>query len=192
MSDPGRFHVERERFHVELVDDAGTPTGVSTVDLAHRAPGLLHRAFSVLLVDPAGRVLLQRRAATKTRFALRWANTCSGHPAPGAAVPPAAGRRLTEELGVSGVTLTEAGVFRYHAADPATDRVEHEYDHVLVGRVPADTATAPDPAEVADLRWVFPDRLASDLTNHPERYAPWLGDVLAIGLGGPRTHPGPE
>src|SRR5204862_7644009 len=56
---------------VELVDGTGTPPGTATVEQAHEWPGVLHRAFSVLLFDPAGRTLLQRRAAAKTRFALR-------------------------------------------------------------------------------------------------------------------------
>nr|WP_249412386.1 hypothetical protein [Micromonospora endophytica] len=70
----------REAHLVELVDDAGHAVGETTVAAAHRPPGQLHRAFSVLLVAPDGRMLLQRRAAAKTRFPLRWANSCCGHP----------------------------------------------------------------------------------------------------------------
>ncbi len=55
-------------------------------------------------VDAAGRVLLQQRAAVKTRFPLRWANSCCGHPAPGEALAVAANRRLREELGIAGRT----------------------------------------------------------------------------------------
>ncbi|MDT5037250.1 MAG: isopentenyl-diphosphate Delta-isomerase, partial [Micromonosporaceae bacterium] len=49
----------REETLVELVDPAGVPIGSATVGRAHAAPGQLHRAFSVLLVDAAGRLLLQ-------------------------------------------------------------------------------------------------------------------------------------
>ena len=75
--------VDREQLLVELVDRGGRPLGTCQVRQAHTAPGRLHRAFSVLLYDSAGRVLLQQRAAAKTRFALRWSNTCCGHPTPG-------------------------------------------------------------------------------------------------------------
>lgn len=173
----GRSAGSREADPVELVDDAGTGIGSTTVDLAHRAPGRLHRAFSVVLLDPAGRVLLQQRAAAKTRFALRWANACCGHPAPGETAVSAAGRRLVEELGFGDVLLTEVGVYTYRAADPATGRVEHEYDHVLVGTVDHGVPLAPDPTEVADLRWMAPDRLVADLAAHPDRYSPWLRGV---------------
>ena len=170
----------REQHLVELVDPTGTATGQSTVEEAHRDPGHLHRAFSVLLVDPAGQILLQRRAAIKTRFPLRWANTCCGHPAPGTPLAGAALRRLDEELGIADVELRELGVYVYRAADPATGRVEHEYDHVLLGQVAADTALRPDPTEVAEVRWVTRERLERDLTDEPDSYAPWLSGVVGL------------
>jgi isopentenyl-diphosphate delta-isomerase len=167
----------RETHLVELVDAEGGPTGAATVDEAHRAPGQLHRAFSVFLRDPAGRVLLQQRAAIKTRFPLRWANTCCGHPLPGEAPATAAARRLIEEIGVDGVTLTEVGVYSYYAEDPSTGRVEYEYDHVLVGNVPADQRLLIDPAEVAAVRWTSLDELSTGLSRDLRSYAPWLPGV---------------
>ncbi|MDG4790695.1 isopentenyl-diphosphate Delta-isomerase [Micromonospora sp. WMMD1102] len=169
---------DRERHLVELVDEAGTPLGARTVEEAHRPPGQLHRAFSVLLVDPEGRILLQQRAAAKTRFPLRWANACCGHPEPGQPLDVAAGRRLREELGVEAVPLTEIGVYLYRAEDPGTGRVEYEYDHVLLGDFDAARAVLPDPDEVADLRWVHPDELRAGLDADPDAYAPWLAGVL--------------
>jgi isopentenyl-diphosphate delta-isomerase len=169
---------DREAMLVELVDPAGDAVGSSTVEDAHRAPGRLHRAFSVVLVDPAGRVLLQQRAAAKTRFALRWANACCGHPAPGEPVDVAASRRLAEELGIASVPLTEVGVHVYAAEDPQTGRVEQEYDHVLIGELDPAAAMAPDPAEVATVSWVSPAELDAGLAGEPSRYAPWLAGVV--------------
>ncbi|SCL56967.1 isopentenyl-diphosphate Delta-isomerase [Micromonospora peucetia] len=168
----------RENHLVELVDDAGRTRGETTVSAAHQPPGQLHRAFSVLLVDPDGRVLLQRRASVKTRFPLRWANSCCGHPAPGESLVEAANRRLREELGAGPVELTEVGVYAYYAEDPATSRVEFEYDHVLRGEFRPDSPLLPDPAEVAELRWVDPVTLVADLDADPRAYAPWLGGVV--------------
>ena len=169
----------REAHLVELVDDAGRPVGEATVDVAHQAPGRLHRAFSVLLVDGAGRLLLQQRASVKTRFALRWANACCGHPLPGEPVVSSANRRLAEELGLSGVPLREVGLYVYRAEDPASGRVEHEYDHVLLGRCDDPSGPIPfDPDEVAAVDWVPPDRVDADLRRSPDSYAPWLAGVL--------------
>jgi isopentenyl-diphosphate Delta-isomerase len=169
----------READLVELVGPDGVAVGSCTVAEAHTLPGRLHRAFSVLLFDPDGRVLLQQRAAVKTRFALRWANTCCGHPAPGQDLGAAAVARLAEELGAAAVPLTETGVHLYRAEDPGTGRVEHEHDHVLVGRVPADVPLHLDPTEVAAVRWADPAALRADLAAHPEHYSPWLAGVLA-------------
>lgn len=168
----------REAHRVELVDEAGVVTGQTTVRAAHQPPGRLHRAFSVLLVDPDGRVLLQRRAAVKTRFPLRWANACCGHPLPGEPLTIAANRRIGEELGAAPVELTEVGIYVYRAEDPTTGRVEFEYDHVLRGDLPAHAPLRPDPEEVAELRWVPPAVLAAELDADPPAYAPWLGGVL--------------
>ncbi|MFI5840867.1 isopentenyl-diphosphate Delta-isomerase [Catenuloplanes sp. NPDC051500] len=168
----------REEHLVELVGEDGSPHGSATVAEAHVAPGRLHRAFSVLLVDDDGRILLQRRAAVKTRFPLRWANACCGHPEPGESLDVSANRRLGEELGVDALPLTEIGVHLYHAEDPATGRVEHEYDHVLLGRFPAGAAIAPDPSEVAELRWVSPDALRAELDGDDRTFAPWFSGVV--------------
>lgn len=170
----------REAQFVELVGPDGAATGSCTVAEAHTAPGRLHRAFSVMLLDDEGRVLVQQRAAEKTRFALRWANACCGHPAPGQTVFDAAARRLVEEIGVRGVTLHEAGVYLYRAEDPKTGRIEHEYDHVLVGRVPVDPRLDLDPAEVAGVAWPEPERLRADLAGDPDRYAPWFRGVVEV------------
>ena len=171
----------RETHLVELVDASGVPRGAATVEDAHRQPGDLHRAFSVVLVDPAGRLLLQRRAKVKTRFAGRWANACCGHPTPGVAVTDAATVRLREELGLDRVALREIGVHAYRAVDPdRPDRVEHEYDHVLLGWLPADATFSPDPTEVDAVRWVDLPELRRQLALAPDTYAPWLTGVIAL------------
>jgi isopentenyl-diphosphate delta-isomerase len=175
---------DRERLLVELVDSAGAPTGACTVDEAHTPPGRRHRAFSLALYDHAGRMLLQQRAAVKTRFPMRWSNTCCGHPAPGEDVTAAALARLADELGITASqisALEPAGEFHYHAADDATGRVEDEWDHVLVATVTsADLAVTPNPGEVGDCQWVNPEALLAEMAIRPGDYTPWLSDVLAL------------
>jgi isopentenyl-diphosphate delta-isomerase len=174
--------LNREAQLVELVDAGGAALGSCTVAEAHTAPGRLHRAYSVVLLDDLGRVPVQQRAAVKTRFALRWANACCGHPGPGQDVLKAAAQRLTEELGVHEAALHLAGVYLYRAEDPRTGRVEYEYDHVVIGRVPSAITLRPDPAEVVDVQWPSADWLRADLAEHPDQYTPWLGGVLAVAL----------
>lgn len=180
--------LSREQLPVELVDRAGRPLGTCSVRAAHTLPGRLHRAFSVLLYDPAGRVLLQQRAAVKTRFALLWSNACCGHPAPGQDVAAAAMTRLTEELGITAAQvtpLTEAGVFRYRAYDVPAKYVEYEWDHVFRATLTAGEP-APDESEVSGVRWVSPETLAAEIAARPDGFTPWLAGVLGVagGAGG--------
>jgi isopentenyl-diphosphate delta-isomerase len=171
--------MDREQLLVELVDNDGAAVGAATVADAHTSPGQRHRAFSVMLCDRSGRLLMQRRAPTKSRFALRWSNTCCGHPAPNEDVAEAAARRLREEMGLDVRVLSEVGVHDYRASDPATGRVEYEHDHVLVG-LHDGTPPRPDSAEVAEWRWASPGDLDGELGARPEDFTPWLPGVLTI------------
>jgi isopentenyl-diphosphate delta-isomerase len=184
MTSTVQASVDRERLLVELVDGAGAATGACPVDEAHAPPGRRHRAFSLVLFDHAGRMLLQQRAAVKTRFPLRWSNTCCGHPAPGEDVTAAALARLADELGITAGQISTpepAGEFHYHATDAATGRVEDEWDHVLVATATtADLAVAPSESEVSDYLWVNPEALLTEIAARPSDYTPWLPDVLAL------------
>lgn len=42
--------------------------------------GMLHRAFSVFLFTPDGKLILQQRSGAKITFPFIWANTCCSHP----------------------------------------------------------------------------------------------------------------
>lgn len=160
---------------VELVDQDGASLGVAEVEGAHRLPPRLHRAFSVVLHDGAGRALFQRRAAAKERWPGALANSCCGHPASAATLAADAARRVAEELGVAVDGLREVGTFTYQAAEPGGVWAEFEFDHVLLGRLDPGQALAPDPAEVAETAWLTPAqwRARADL-------APWAGRVMEI------------
>ena len=106
-----KYLARDERESVVLVDDQNNAIGSYGKIDAHR-DGKLHRAFSILITNPAGELLLQKRAACKYHFAQRWSNTCCGHPRPGEQVLDAARRRLGEELGFS-VPLEEVTDLQY-------------------------------------------------------------------------------
>lgn len=161
------------RPHVRLVDRDGSDLGTHPVHAAHRAEGLLHRAFSIVLHDGRGRVLMRRRAETKTRWPGYVANSCCGHPDRLDSVLDDAAQRLWEELGVRGLTLTEVGRFVYSARMPGSPWLEREYDHVLVGLL--DGEADPAPAEVSEVFWC-------DVDDWAQRgpVVPWLDEVMAL------------
>ena len=157
------------------VDEQDRELGSGGKMLAHQE-GLLHRAFSVFVFDAAGRLLLQKRAASKYHSGGLWSNTACGHPRPGEETGAAARRRLREEMGLD-CELSEAFAFRYRA-EFDNGLVEHEYDHVFFGRHEGDPA--PDPSEVEDWRWASPDELSRDLQANPQHYTYWLRLALDL------------
>ncbi|GIG61353.1 isopentenyl-diphosphate Delta-isomerase [Longispora fulva] len=164
---------------VELVDEAGTPTGEAEKLAAHVAPGRLHRAFSVFLFDAEGRMLLQRRADGKYHSPGVLSNACCGHPLVGEDPAVSAARRTVEELGVEPPELTPAGTVTYHLelADAMTER---EYNHLFVGRLTG--ACRPDPAEVSEVRFVTRPELEALGADALSRWFPvvWAAASAAL------------
>jgi isopentenyl-diphosphate delta-isomerase len=158
---------------VVLVDPSDQEVGTAEKLEAHRR-GLLHRAISVFLFDRDGRLLLQRRGAEKYHAAGLWSNTCCGHPRPGEPPARAAARRLEEEMGLD-CPVRSLGQVRYRAA-VSDDLVEHELDHVFVGR--CDRDPSPDSHEVSGWEWVALDALQERLDRTPARFTPWLPILL--------------
>jgi isopentenyl-diphosphate delta-isomerase len=152
-----------------LVDESNRATGVGTKTHIHRA-GLLHRAFSIFIVDDKGRILLQRRSREKYHSGGLWANSCCGHPRPGERTQTAARRRLTEELGIS-APLT-FGFFSRYGAELGGGMQENEYVYVYFG--PLTAQPNPDPAEVSDVEFASADDIARRIASKPERYVYWL------------------
>lgn len=142
---------------------------------SHQAPGVLHLAVSLQIVDPDGGWLLQRRARSKALFADRWANTCCTHPAPGESPAGAAVRRVREELGLVVGQLTPAGAFTYRAVDAQSGLVEHELDHVFVAVAGTGSAVA-SAAEISELVRL-PFSAAMELVMS-DSGAPWAAEVL--------------
>lgn len=154
---------------VVLVDADDRPLGRAGKLAAHRK-NLRHRAISVLVFDPAGRMLLQRRSAVKYHSPGLWSNACCTHPRPGEEPAVAAGRRLREEMGIA-LPLGFAGLFAYEA--PVGPGLwENEVVHVFTGVY--DGEVSPDPDEVQDFDWREVAVLRGDIAAHPSRYTPWL------------------
>ncbi|HEX2841084.1 isopentenyl-diphosphate Delta-isomerase [Hyphomicrobium sp.] len=169
-----------------LVDADDREVGTAEKIDAHRR-GLLHRAFSVIIWDSAGRQLLQKRAATKYHSGGLWTNACCGHPRPGESVADAAARRLSEEMGFS-CPLEWLGIVQYHAAFD-NGLSEHEVVHVFRGRY--EGPLKPDPAEAEGFQWCDLDRLRDDIAAVPDRFSVWFQRYIAeewpVALMPPRT-----
>lgn len=155
------------------VDGAVTP--VEKLEVHQR--GLRHKAISVFVMD-GDRMLIQQRAAGKYHTPGLWANTCCTHPQWGEDGATCAARRLSEELGITGLTLRPRGVLEYRA-DVGAGLVEHEVVETFVADAGAALRVTPNPDEVQATRWIGLDDLAAEIAATPARFTPWLRIYMA-------------
>jgi len=159
---------------VILVDAEDRECGTAPKLDAH-AQGLRHRAFSVIVRDPAGRVLLQRRAREKYHSGGLWSNACCGHPRPGEETAAAAARRLEEELGFR-CPLGFRGKILYGIRFDnglAENEVVSVFTGVHTGPI------APARAEVEEVAWLEPEALVADAAARPDAYTYWFALYLS-------------
>ena len=154
---------------VILVDDDDRVIGQMDKMQAHRE-GVLHRAFSVFIINEEGNLLLQRRAPDKYHSGKLLTNACCSHPYPGEHTIEAAKRRLGEEMGLD-AKLDHLYHFGYRV-EFTNGLVEHELDHVYVGR--HNGPPKPDPQEVMDWKYVSPEFLIKDVKDNPDSYTEWF------------------
>ncbi|MFN5911459.1 MAG: isopentenyl-diphosphate Delta-isomerase [Bacteroidota bacterium] len=158
---------------VILVDEFDRQVGTEEKLEAHRL-GLLHRAFSVLVFDSEGKMLLQRRSFDKYHSGGLWTNTCCSHPAPGEAIEDAAKRRLSEEMGIC-CDLEKRFSFIYKA-ELDKGLTEYELDHVLTGI--SDETPHLNPEEAMSFKWMAMNDLLDDVQRSPEKYTAWFRIIL--------------
>ena len=174
---------------VVLLDEGGRAVGTAPKAEVHHRDTPLHLAFSCYVIDPAGRVLLARRALGKATWPGMWSNSCCGHPLPDEPLAAAVRRRLADELGIGGVVVEPIlPRFRYRAAMP-NGTVEHEVCPVFRALAAAGTVPHPNPDEVCGTAWVS---LADLGGRAPGDITPWcraqVPALVALG-GDPRAWP---
>ena len=155
--------------NVILVNEQDQPIGLMPKLEAHEK-AILHRAFSVFILNDRNEIMLQQRARHKYHSPLLWTNTCCSHQREGESNIGAGNRRLFEEMGIR-TELKELFHFIYKAPFD-NGLTEHELDHVMIGSFNDNPQINSE--EVEDWKWMKIEAVKSDMQEHPEIYTVWF------------------
>lgn len=163
---------------VILVDENDNPIGTEEKVKCHLPNGKLHRAFTALLFDNEGKLILTRRAKEKMLWPNDWDGTFASHPRESETYVSSGERRMPEELGIEG-TLDYLHKFEYHV--PYKDiGSENEICGTLIGVVENDTELKEIEGEIDEIKSISAKDLLSELKINPKIYCPWM--LIALEL----------
>ena len=158
---------------VILVDKDDNQIGTMEKMEAHRK-GELHRAFSVIVFNSKGEMLLQKRAKSKYHSGGLWTNACCSHPVPDEKIDVTIRRRVREEMGID-VTPTFSYKFLYKT--PLDQNlIEHELDYVFVADFDGKPTLNQEEAE--DWKYASVDWLKEDVKKNPSQYTYWFRLII--------------
>jgi len=154
---------------VILVNEKDEPIGLMNKLEAHEK-AMLHRAFSVFVLNSENEVMLQQRAYHKYHSPLLWTNTCCSHQRAGETNLEAGKRRLFEEMGLK-TELKELFHFIYKAPFD-NGLTEHELDHVMIGY--SNEKPNVNDEEVESWKWMKIEAIKEDMLVNPDIYTVWF------------------
>ncbi|MCV0412073.1 isopentenyl-diphosphate Delta-isomerase [Nitrosarchaeum sp.] len=158
--------------YVILVDENDNPIGSEEKVRCHLPNGKLHRAFTALLFDKNGRLVLTRRAKEKMLWPEDWDGTVASHPREGETYTSSAERRMPEEVGIS-CKMDYLMKFEYHVPYKNIGS-ENEICGTLIGIVDESTKFKMIEGEIDEIRWISASEFLSEIKNNPKIYCPWM------------------
>jgi isopentenyl-diphosphate delta-isomerase len=176
---------------LDAVDATGAYLGQITKRRCHlrsklHPDGILHRAFSLIEIDPESNlILMQRRSKSKRSFPGLWTNSVCSHFTVQQDPLQTIKERYQAEWGAELLYQPRIiGRIVYKAS--SKDTVENEVDHVYT--VPLDSRERRnyDLREIGDFKVDKLGRILDDVKNRPDKYTPWFRLILESGLLGNR------
>jgi len=178
-----REQIEMMKEACILVDEEDNILGKDTKINCHLGEGKLHRAFSILLFNNSGKLLIQKRASEKITFPSIWANSCCSHPLhidsevngiDGAKI--AAKRKMEQELGIESdlIKLEQLNYMTKMVYKARADEkwVEHEVDYIFA--VKCDFNINPNKLEIEETKYVNLEELENLFNDKKAKIGPWF------------------
>jgi len=127
------------------------------------AEDLLHRAVSIFVLKPDGRMLLQLRSDSKDQYPGCYTSSASGHVDSGEDYDTAAVRELSEELSLD-------LPIEYLTKFPAGQDTAFEFSALY--QLVTDTEPVLDPEEIAGAEFLALEAIALMIEKSPEKFTP--------------------
>ena len=167
---------DRMEEYVILVDQNDNPIGKEEKVKCHLPNGKLHRAFSALIFNGEGKLLLTKRSESKMLWPNDWDGTVASHPRESETYVSSAERRMPEEIGI-GCKVSYVNKFEYHV--PYKDiGSENEICGTLIGTIDSFDNSRLIKDEISDIKWINPDELKNELEQNRDAYCPWMAIAL--------------
>jgi len=162
--------------YVILVDQNDNPIGKEDKVICHFPNGKLHRAFTALIFNGDGKLLLTKRGDGKMLWPNDWDGTVASHPRESEPYVSSAERRMPEEIGIA-CKMNYVNKFEYHV--PYKDvGSENEICGTLIGMVDSFDNSCMIKDEISEVKWINPDELKNELEQNRDAYCPWM--VIAL------------
>lgn len=146
----------------DVVDEADRVVRQAARSVVH-AENLLHRAVSIFVLKPDGRLLLQLRSVSKDQYPGCYTSSASGHVDSGEDYDTAAARELREELSLD-------LPIEFLAKFPAGPETAFEFSALY--QVVTDEEPVLDLGEIASAEFLPIDQIASMIETAPEKFTP--------------------
>jgi isopentenyl-diphosphate delta-isomerase len=162
--------------YVILVDQNDNPIGKEEKVKCHLPNGKLHRAFSALIFNDEGKLLLTKRSESKMLWPNDWDGTVASHPSESETYVSSAERRMPEEIGID-CKVSYVNKFEYHV--PYKDiGSENEICGTLIGAIDSFDKSSLIKDEISEIKWISPDELKNELEQNRDAYCPWMAIAL--------------
>ncbi len=155
-----------------LVDHDDNQIGTEEKVKCHLPEGKLHRAFTIILFNKNGQILLTQRSKSKMLWPGEWDGTVASHPRQSETYVSSAERRLPEELGIT-CRLDYLFKFEYHVPYKNIGS-ENEICGTLIGIVEEPKKIKLVKDEISSIRWVNLDELVAEIRKSPSIFCPWM------------------
>ncbi len=158
---------------IALVDKNDNVTEYAEKQYVHEK-GLLHRAFSIIIFNSKGEILLHQRSHAKYHTPSLWTNTCCSHLLHGMTMDECAHSRLDFEMGFD--TKMEFQLSFTYQTKFGNGLIEHETDHLYFGQW--EGIPNPNIDEVMGYKWIKPKQLFEDVSMNPNSYTYWFKHIV--------------